>query len=102
MKYTEETLKIANFMGITPIKEINEHTKNVFYYYNNSEMKDYEALPFYNTWEELMPVVIKIESVGNEFVIFDNCVQLDDKEFIEKTKIEAVLKAVIWWISQHN
>ena len=61
-EYTETTLKIAKYMGITPIKGINEKTGNEYYYYNNYELKDYEALPFYNTWEDLMPVVNKIIS----------------------------------------
>lgn len=60
MEYTEEILKIAKFMGINPIKGFSEHTGSEYYYYNNSEMKDYEALPFYRSWDELMPVLEKI------------------------------------------
>jgi len=104
MEYTEEILKIAKFMGLAPIKGFNEHTGNEYYYYNNSEMQDYEGLPFYNTWEEIMPVVIKIESLGgekNEFDIFGNCVELGDEEFVGKTKLEAVIKAINWWLSKN-
>jgi len=104
MEYTEEILKIAKFMGLNPIKGFNEHTGNHYYYYNNAEMQDYEGLPFYNNWNEIMPVVIKIESFGgdeNELDIFGNCVQLGDEEFVGKTKLEAVIKAVNWWVSQH-
>jgi len=103
MLYTEEILKIAKFMGLNPIKSFNEHTGNHYYYYNNVEMQDYEALPFYGNWEEIMPVVIKIESFGgdkNKLDIFGNCVQLGDEEFIGKTKLEAVIKAVNWWVSR--
>ncbi len=103
-QYTEDTLKIAKLMGIAPIKGISSHDGSEYYYYNNPVMEDYEALPFYNTWDELMPVVIKIESLGgdeNEFDIFGNCVQLGDKEFIGETKIEAVWEAVVWFVSQH-
>jgi hypothetical protein len=105
MKYTEEILKKAEFMGLVPIKGINEHTGNEYYYYNNAEMQDYEGLPFYDNWSEIMPIVVKIESFGgddNEFDIFGNCVQLGDKEFVGKTKFDAVNQAVDWWISQHN
>jgi hypothetical protein len=104
MEYTEEILKIAKFMGIEPIKGFNEYTGHQYYYYNDAEMQDYEELPFYNNWNEIMPVVIKIESFGgdeNELDIFGNCVQLGDEEFVGKTKIEAVIKAVNWWVSQH-
>ena len=104
MEYTEEILKIAKFMGLNPIKGFNEHTNKYYYYYNNAEMEDFGGLPFYNNWDEIMPVVIKIESLGgdeNEFNIFGNCVQLGNEEFIGKTKLEAVIKAVNWWVSQH-
>lgn len=104
MEYTEEILKIAKFMGLTPMKAVNEHTGREYYYYNNAVMKDYEGLPFYDDWAEIMPVVIKIESLGgdeNEFDILGNCVGIGDEEFIGETKLEAVIKAVNWWISKH-
>lgn len=104
MEYTEEILKIASFMGLTPIKGFNENTNKHYYYYNNSEAQDYESLPFYDTFEEIMPVVIKIESLGGdeyEFDIFGNCVQLGEEEFVGKTKLEAIIKAVNWWISMN-
>ena len=91
-------------MGLNPIKGFNENTGNHYYYYNNVEMEDYESLPFYNSWGEIMPVVIKIESFGgdeNEFDIFGNCVQIGDKEFIGETKLDAVIKSVNWWISEN-
>lgn len=103
--YTEEILNIAKFMGITPIKGISEHTGNVYYYYNNHEAKDYEGLPFYDEWNEIIPVVEKIEKIGggdNEFDIFGNCVQLGSSEFIGKSKKEAILKAINWWIKNNN
>jgi len=103
-KYSEETLKIAKFMGIQPMKGISNFDGGVYYYYNNSEMQDYEALPFYNTWDELMPVVIKIESIGgrheNILEIFGNCVNIGDEQFFGETKVEAVYKAVVWCISK--
>jgi len=104
-EYTENTLKIARFMGITPIKGISVNTGGEYYYYNNLEFKDYDGLPFYNTWDELMPVVIKIESFGgddNELDIFGNCVQLGDMEFVGETKLDAVYEAVVFWVAQHH
>ena len=71
---------------------------------DNEIWLDVEGLQFYDNWNEIMPVVIKIESFGgdeNELDIFSNCVQLGDKEFVGKTKLEAVIKAVNWWVSQH-
>ena len=105
MEYSEEILNIAKFMGIMPIKAFNEYTGNHYYFYNNVDMQDYEAIPFYNSWDEIMPVVIKIESFGgdeNELDIFGNCVQLGDKEFVGNTKLESVINAVNWWVSQHT
>lgn len=101
MEYTEEILQIARFMGLHPIQGISNFDGGIYYYYNNAELEDYEGLPFYDNWGEIMPVVEKIESLGgdeNEFDIFGNCVQLGDKEFVGKNKIEAVIKAVNWWI----
>ena len=52
-----------------------------------------------------MEVVIEIEKHGgdeNELDIFGNCVQLGDEEFVGETKIEAVWKAVVWWVSRHS
>jgi hypothetical protein len=103
MEYTEEIIKIAEFMGIKPIKDLNNHG-NEYYYYDNG-LGEYEALPYYNDWNEIMPVVIKIESFGgdeNEFDIFGNCVQLGDDEFVGKTKLDAVTKAINFWISKNT
>lgn len=104
MEYTEDRLNIAKFMGIKLIIGFNKHTENHYYYYYDAEMGDYEGLPFYNEWNEIMPVVIKIESLGgdeNEFDIFGNCVQLGDEEFVGKKKLDAVIKAVNWWINKY-
>ena len=39
---------------------------------------------------------------GNEIDIFGNCVQIGDKEFVGKTKIEVVIEAVNWWIKANK
>lgn len=104
MIYTEEILKIAKFMGITPLKGFNENTGDIYYYYSNTEKKDYDSLPFYNTWDEIMPVVIKIENYcrnENKWIISGNCVQTDEKDFYGETKLEAVIKAINWWIENN-
>ena len=51
---------IAKFMGLHPIKDISSRTGKEYYYYNNSDTQDFEALPTYRNYEELMPVVEKI------------------------------------------
>ncbi len=105
MQYTETILAIAKFMGITPMKGVCEETGNTYYYYNNPELQSYVGLPFYNTWEEIMPVVVKIESLigdENKFVIFWKSVQVGDKEFVGGTKLEMVIKAVGWWVMNNS
>lgn len=92
-------------MGIKPIKGINEYTNAEYYYYNNPQLQDFDAIPFYNSWDEIMPVIEKIENFGgdsNEIDIFGNCVQIGDKEFVGKTKIEVVIEAVNWWIKANK
>ena len=64
---------IAKYMGITPIKGFNEYTGNEYWYYNNAEMKDYEALPTYKEWNELMPVVEKINKRDWVTIYSDQC-----------------------------
>lgn len=100
MIYTKEILRIAEFMGLKPIKGYNEATDNEYYYYYDSELKDYEALPMYNTWEEVMPVVTKIESLGHSIIIVRNSVEIRGSVFTENTKLEAVIKAITWRINR--
>ena len=97
--------KIAKFIGV------DIDYSDVIYKDSKSELKHLinnrnksDGLLFDSNWEWIMEVVEKIESFGgdeNEFDIFGNCVQLGDKEFIGKTKIEATYKAVCWWILQN-
>jgi len=103
MGYTEEILKIARFMGIEPIKGFNVETGNYYYYYNNVEMQGFEALPFYNTWDEIMPVVEKIENINSdcELTIIGNYVEIGDEGFVSYSKLESIIKAVNWWASKH-
>lgn len=81
-EYTEDILSIAVFMGIETIKAINSYTGATYYYYNNVHAEDYEGLPFYNDWNELMPVVEKIQSLGFKFIIGDqNRVTVYNKDY---------------------
>ena len=75
--------------------------------YPNEIIGKYRAdtLEYHESWNKIMEVVIAIEEKGgdeNELDIFGNCIQLGDEEFVGKTKIEAVWKAVVWWVSQHS
>ncbi len=63
------------------------------------------------SWNWLMPVVEKIESLNNgsednEFDIFSNCVQLraneSADEFVDETKMKAVYKAVLFYIKNYT
>ena len=104
MNYTEDMLKIAKFMGLTPIKGFNEATGNTYYYYNDEAFQSNRPLPWYDTWEEIMPVVVKIESNAIEdlFKISGNQVRLSGETFIGVTKLEAIIKAVNWWIGKYQ
>lgn len=104
-------VSIAKFMGIEPIKAISEHSRKEYYYYNNAEMKDYEALPNYNeSWDFLMPVVEKINKRDWVTLFSDECKihALQNREFEDikvvnegmpliKTVFEAIMKYVEWY-----
>ena len=79
----EENNKIiAEFMGIQPIEAISDNTSKTYYYYNNSEMEDYEALPEYHSdWNWLMEVVEKIENTKIKDYSISTDIT-DDKTFI--------------------
>jgi hypothetical protein len=98
---------IAKYMGITPIKGINEYTGNEYYYYNNTEMQYYEALPTYKEWNELMPVVEKINKRDWVTIYSDQCKihSLNVGEFediniinIGKPMIKSVYEAVLEYV----
>lgn len=101
--YNNDILNIAKFMGITPIKKVNAHTGNEYYYYNNSKMRDFESLPFYNTWDELMPVLCKIEEKTDDWLIkiCKNTVTYDNKEFRGNDKFDAIFKFIIYCLDEH-
>lgn len=58
MKNMDKNKLVAEFMRIRVMEGINNGNK--YYYYNNSEMQDYDALPdYYTSWDCLIPVVHK-------------------------------------------
>lgn len=111
-------LLIVKFMGgkikkgwensLVPMYEFEKPPKSTGWCVSYSETwlsgEDFVEDCYHTSYDWIMPVVSKIESLGgdeNEFDIFGNCVQLGDKEFVGKTKIEAIWEAVVWWVSLH-
>lgn len=86
-------------MGIEPIRGYNEFSKTCYYYYNNEELEDYVAVPFYDNWDDIMEVIEKIEEMSyiNVYINGNNC-RWDIDRFQGKTKMEAVLKFIDWWL----
>ncbi len=107
------SLLIAKFMGITPIKGIDNRTKKEYYYYNNFEAQDFEALPYYRDWEDLMLVVekivskIRLDKTNVNFKTFglqneetkEYMVRIDRHQLFQaKTLIEAIYLSVVDFI----
>ena len=102
---TQENNKIiAEFMGITP---------NEAGVYHVSKHKGYslENLLYHTSWDWLMPVVEKIESIlpcdSIITIEYKDCrIPVNESGFDivtnEETKIEAVYKAVVEFINQYN
>lgn len=65
---------------------------------------------YHSSWDWLMPVVDKIESLGNQIAVFNkaaaisNCKNLNlfSDSFKGETKIEATYKAIVRFIKWHN
>lgn len=102
MKYTKKVLRIAVFMGIHPIKVEDKETKEISYYYNNFE-KTNEPVPFYNTWNELMPVIEKIEKKTNKAVMIENTEVWGNNIYKNKsTKFKSAFSFVNKWVKQNQ
>ncbi len=105
---------IAPFMGITPMKDISKHDGSVYYYYNNFEEQDFDALPDYvSDYHELMLVVDKIEiELGHAFEICQTHVDIyahDSESSLdiiidvdEETKKKAIYSACVKFINWYN
>jgi hypothetical protein len=69
--------------------------------------KDYTSLKFHKSWDWLMKVVDKIESLGYLVEIRDNVcfVKTSETDYfseLENTKLEATYKATVVFIEWHN
>ena len=110
----ENNKLLAEFLEIKVLKDVNEYTGKEYYYYNNFELKDFEALPDYNSdWNELMKVVEKIESKNYEVIIGGkNQAIIQDIYFagengiiterLEATKIKTVFEACVDFVNWYN
>lgn len=113
---------IAEFMGAKMIVE-NHHGINIIEFEDKKQF-DLLGLKYHSSWDWLMPVVEKIESLGVNFWTVKNKVKLtivgelarklndslydtefegyDFEYYIEDTKIEAVYQAVVEFIKWYK
>ena len=92
---------IAEFMDIDVIVGLSNEG-SIYYYHNNSESKDYEALPEYNNdWNELMPVIKKIKGLvcEAEFTHRIGC-SLNDLNLEEV--YNGCVKFIEWYNTKHK
>ena len=98
--------KIAEFMGYKKLDDFRcEHPEC-------GEVWMFEDMRYFSSWDWLMPVVEKIESLSkqkNGFWIYRNTVSIDNPNIKntqsvgdERTKIEAVYDAVILFLVYYN
>ena len=105
MSIKENTELIAEFMGIV-------YNKDEDRYYNNGYKIQSTLLNFYRSWDWLMPVVEKIESLGYEFFIVEDRVKVSHntdhsiETIIDLTfggsKRDATYQGVVEFINQYN
>ena len=100
MNTQENNKLIAEFMGITP---------NEAGVYHVSKHKGYslDNLLYHTSWDWLMPVVQKIESLGYVFTIQGGKAEYGEmisetQCFIAKDKLSSTYKAVVEFIKWHN
>jgi hypothetical protein len=86
-------------MGIEYYKTYNDFHKIHLYWYHEEELKDWVAVPFYDNWDDIMEVIEKIEEMSyiDVYINGNNC-RWDIDRFQGKTKMEAVLKFIDWWL----
>lgn len=103
IKRLSDNKVIAKFMGYKMIDEYRCEQPDC------GEVWMFEDMPYYSSWDWLMPVVEKIESLNNQrngFWIYRNVVSIDNpgiKKTIgevngNKTKIESTYDAVILFL----
>lgn len=103
MKTIEEGNKlIAEFMGITPIVENNGVV------YKDPNTGHIMLIRYHTSWDWLMPVVEKIESLGYGVTIYRKGCHINDiglfgvNGFNHKSKIEQTWLAVVEFIKWYN
>ena len=105
----ENNKLIAEFMNISCFEEFNNsllvsHPEEGIWYYEPLWYLDYHS-----DWSLLMPVVLKIETLGYRVGIIDCGCHINDNNgdydntiYDKRSKIEAVYQSVIEFINWHN
>jgi len=97
----ENNILIAKFIGISVMKGLSEQTGKEYYYYNNAEMQDYEALPdFQSDWNWLMLVVDTCSLKADELNV-DSLFMVELWMFVTND-ITAVYNSCIDFIKWYN
>ena len=121
MKTTEKNRLIAQFMGCEPTPDALD--RSVLAYYigdviinadnskneNDENVFHPEDMQFHTDWNWLMPVIRKIEELGNDVLITTNYIQIsfdEGEQFIViddlNIKIDSVYNAVVEFIKWYN
>lgn len=101
---TENNKLIAEFMGgYTPYEKFGDSTE----YYYRGHYVTLENMKFQTSWDWLMPVVEKIESLGYVFTIQGGKAEYGEmiseaRCFIAKDKLSSTYQAVVEFIKEYN
>ena len=109
VKYTDANKLIAEFMGLDSFKDslASLHQGKI-----NVDVDVYEQAQYHTSWDWLMPVVEKIESLGYELIIAESRCKINHNtdHSIEEvinidiigSKIEATYQVVVEFINEYN
>tara|TARA_R110002012_G_scaffold90861_3_gene221814 strand:- start:1122 stop:1445 length:324 start_codon:yes stop_codon:yes gene_type:complete len=105
METMEDNRLIAEFMGLT-----NHHDDSsimVAKTPQGNEVVPIDSLKYHASWDWLMPVVQKIESLGYVFTIQGGKAEYSEmiskpKIFIAKSKMSSTYKAVVQFIKEYK
>ena len=95
---------IAEFMGLEVLYRPNS---NGFIEISDTELCDVDDLMYHTSWDWLMPVVQKIESLGYVFTIQGGKAEYGEmisetRCFIAEDKLSSTYKAVVEFIKTYN
>ena len=102
MNTQENNKLIAEFMGYTFVNGVYESPKDEFHI---------DEMLYDTSWNWLMPVVEKIESLGYEFFIVENRVEVAHNtdhsietiiDLTSRSKRDATYQGVVEFINQYN